>query len=185
MTQNDFLRPIPGYEGRYSITRDGRVLSVARTIPHGDGVSKRSLKAKWLKDSAVGKGYRGIHLYDEGCRKTLYIHVLVIEAFGLPKPTPDHEVNHKNFDRADNHDTNLEWVTRGQNLHYTRVNGRGFQLPALQGEDHGVAKLTARNVLEIRRLHEGGVGPQKIARKFGIVAPHVWRIVTRKAWRHI
>lgn len=44
------MKDIPGYEGLYAITEDGRVWSYR--------------KNRWVKSSANKKGYVGIGLYD-------------------------------------------------------------------------------------------------------------------------
>ena len=52
------------------------------------------------------------------------------------------------------------------------------------GEKNNLAKLTAKKVLEIRRLH-----PQKsysqLAKKYGITIQGVAAVVTRRNWKHI
>lgn len=57
--------------------------------------------------------------------------------------------------------------------------------PAGRGEKHHSAKLTAADVLEIRRLRETGSTLQSIADLFGISNPSVHYICARKKWAHI
>lgn len=48
-----------------------------------------------------------------------YVHRIVAETFIGPAPTPQHEVNHKDLNKLNNHVSNLEWVTRQENVdHY-------------------------------------------------------------------
>lgn len=55
-----------------------------------------------------------------------------------------------------------------------------------RGEDRPESKLTAEQVLEIRRIHASGeMGGHQIGRKFGIAFQHVSKIVNRKQWTHI
>lgn len=71
---------------------------------------------KWVKyavtrGTPAGSGYLNVWL--KGRRE--YVHRLVCEAFNGPPPTPEHQVNHKNFNTRDNRPENLEWVTSEEN----------------------------------------------------------------------
>jgi predicted XRE-type DNA-binding protein len=56
----------------------------------------------------------------------------------------------------------------------------------VHGEANGKSKLTASDVLEIRRLRaEEGWFQQRIADHFGIGQPQVSAILRRQAWDHI
>lgn len=50
------------------------------------------------------------------------------------------------------------------------------------GERHGMAKLTAADVLAIRASTEDR---GTLAARYGIRKPHVWRIQRRVSWKHI
>lgn len=74
-----------------------------------------------------------------------------------------------------------EQLPRGDQ-HYSR------KRPELvvKGERHGNAKLTDSLVREWRYLHdEMGRSPSQIATDYGIYRQIVWRVVTRKTWKHV
>jgi len=54
-----------------------------------------------------------------------------------------------------------------------------------RGEAVNTAKLTARDVLEIRRARANGTTYPSLAAQFGLSITHVGRIVRRENWRHI
>jgi uncharacterized protein involved in copper resistance len=43
------------------------------------------------------------------------VHVLISENFLGPRPTLQHETNHKNGNKLDNRLANLEWITKSEN----------------------------------------------------------------------
>lgn len=57
--------------------------------------------------------------------------------------------------------------------------------PALQGERNAQAKLTERDVLEIRALHRSGFGYKRIAPWFRVHHTTIRNIVLRLKWRHV
>jgi len=101
------LFPIKNYEGLYSITKSG-------------GVYSHRGKGKWLK-LKCNKGYLSIILSNAGI-KSKYVHRLVAETF-IPNPENKPEVNHKNGDKSNNNDWNLEWATRVENCNHAEDNG--------------------------------------------------------------
>lgn len=94
-------RAVPGYEGYYEVSDWGRVRN-ARTY----------YIRKAHHDS---KGYLRLNLCKDGVGKKHRVHRLVCSAFigAIPK---NMEVNHKDFDRANNHISNLEYVTHQENI---------------------------------------------------------------------
>ncbi len=75
-------------------------------------IGKRGQK---LKGSLCKKGYLIAHLMIDGKRREIAIHILVARAFcaGYQKGL---QVNHKNGNKQDNKASNLEWVTRSENM---------------------------------------------------------------------
>lgn len=99
---------VQGYEGRYQVSSEGQVRNAAGRI---------------LSPNKLLHGYLTVHLYRGGksTRKVKCVHRLVAEAFVQGKGD---EVNHLNFNRADNRAKNLAWCTRLQNVAHTIENGR-------------------------------------------------------------
>lgn len=105
----EIWKAIPGYEGEYSISSYGRVRNdrsgrVSYGHAHGNGYQKIGF---WRGNMEVGKAY---------------IHRLVAEAF-LEKGPDDTEVNHKDGNRANNHISNLEWVSSSGNTEHAVATG--------------------------------------------------------------
>jgi hypothetical protein len=54
-----------------------------------------------------------------------------------------------------------------------------------RGERVGTSKLTAAQVVEIRRLDSEGLSKSAIARQFGVSYQLIWQIIRRIRWAHI
>lgn len=72
-------------------------------------------KTKALKGGLDKDGYPHVLMNIGGERVWRASHKLVALAFHGEKPTPNHQVNHKNGERADNRPENLEYLTSREN----------------------------------------------------------------------
>lgn len=111
----DELRPIPGFEGIYSVTADGRVWSHAR-FKRGRGESLCMQRGRWLKFDQT-QGYLRAPLNSDGRTRFVKVHRLVSEAY-LPNPDGKPEINHRDGNKHNNACSNLEWVTRLENIQH-------------------------------------------------------------------
>jgi hypothetical protein len=59
-----------------------------------------------------------------------------------------------------------------------------YQNP-LAGEGHNLAKVTEKDVLEMRRLRAGGTSLNALAERFGVKMPQVSAICLGRAWAHV
>jgi Autographiviridae endonuclease len=76
--------------------------------------------------------------------------------------------------------------TQSDNLKDAVAKGRWVRpSPQQRGELHSQARLTEKNVLEIRQRLTSGETHQSIADDFGVCREMVTRIHNRKAWTHI
>lgn len=104
-------REIEGFEGRYQISSNGRVRSLARKI---EGCVPRDSFELVMQQYEHNNGYRVVHLKTPMQRKKAFVHRLVGKAF-LSNPEEKAIVNHKDRDRTNNDLSNLEWVTEEEN----------------------------------------------------------------------
>ena len=94
------VRDVPGYEGLYVATSDGRVIGCK---------SGKELKCH------RNNGYEYVKLYRDAVGKTIRVHRIIAQTF-IPNPDNKPQVNHINSNRHDNRVDNLEWVTQSENL---------------------------------------------------------------------
>jgi len=99
-SNEEIWKPIPGYEGLYSISNLGRV--------------KSYYKGGRLLCLHNHDGYICVRLYKKNRRRpTFQVHRLVLAAF---IGTSELKCNHKNAIKSDNRLENLEYVTQKENI---------------------------------------------------------------------
>lgn len=94
----------------YIVTEDGKLWSLR--------------KQKYLKPADNGLGYlQTLITFNDNTRKMLKIHRLVAQCY-IPNPDNKSDVNHKDGNKANNHVSNLEWMTHSENVQhsYTSLN---------------------------------------------------------------
>lgn len=169
--QPEIWRPIYGYSGWYEISSHGRV----RRVAAGKGTRRgRLLKASPMKKSghvrvALSRG--------DGRRKWFLIHRLVASTFIGPQPSRYHEVAHWDGIESHNYYRNLRWATRSENEKDKVRHGRSNR-----GERHGLSKLTASKVHQIRAMRRRGYLQKDLAKKFGVERGHIGAICRKEAW---
>lgn len=115
-------KDIPGFEGYYQASTEGRIRSVAREVAcYGKG-GAHNVSAHILKPYATKRGYLMVVLSCDGERSKALVHRLVAQTF-IDNPDGLTDVNHKNLNKADNRAKNLEWVTRCENMQHAHDNG--------------------------------------------------------------
>lgn len=159
----------------YQISNHGRV----RRFKH-------HLK-KWrvLKPTVVN-GYHYMSFRNETdwrTRKTFSLHRLTAEYF-IEKGHPDNNlVIHKDFNKTNNHVSNLEWVNQKGLSEHNRKN------PNFHNKRKGIitySKLTEADVIRLKRkLRRGKNKLYKLAREFGITHTQLNRIRRGENWAHV
>jgi hypothetical protein len=121
-------------------------------------------------------------MFKEGKRvpwRYVYAHrVVAIKKYGdIPE---DHEVNHIDGDKHNNHPANLEIVTKSENCqHATHVLGMN------RGENHGRALFAEDDIRDIRRRVAAGELRKDLAEEYGAHPTTITHIVKRRTWRHV
>jgi hypothetical protein len=172
-------RAIPGWEGRYEVSDQGRV----RSLRFKNGRVDRPRPAPLVLSHHTAKtGYVVVGLPSSGKSRTFpaLIHRLVLEAFVGPCPD-GMECAHENGIRDDNRVSNLRWDTRAGNHADKDRHGT-----AQRGENASHHKLFREQVVEIRARYSAGTATQdSLAAEFGVRQSHIYRIIHRKVWRHV
>lgn len=109
----EIWKDIPGYEGYYQASTEGRIRSVSRIRMDGYHITGRVLKADRLKG-----GYEQVLLMVNKKRDYEKVHRLVAQTF-IPNPENKLQVNHINGIKHDNRLENLEWATASENLKHS------------------------------------------------------------------
>lgn len=102
------FRPVIGYEGLYVVSAGGWI----RSVQSGKRMSAQ-------KDY---KNYYRVQLTKNKIRRWCRVHIVVAMAW-IPNPENKTEVNHKFGLKWDNRASQLEWMTRLENLEHARQNG--------------------------------------------------------------
>ena len=164
-------RPIKGLEGRYEVSNQGRVKSLKRDIVriYSDGVRKLPVRERILKHW-LAHGYPMVTV--SGTKSS--IHRLVAKAFCGGYQEGLH-VNHIDSDTQNNIPSNLEWVTRTENM----IHGVEFGNKKT-GEDSWRSKLSNIESDFVKLWADKGYAQKDIGDVFGIHQCHVSRIVNNQ-----
>jgi len=142
----------------------------------------RIRKNNYIKKRILDSGYYRVHLSKNNKQKTLYVHVLLATTFikEIPK---NYIVNHKDGNKLNNNLSNLEIITKKENVKHAYKNGL---IHTRKGENHQNSKLKKDDIIEILRLRNiEKLTQQKIADKFNISREHARAIINNKKWKHI
>lgn len=104
------MRDIPGYEGLYAATEDGKIFSYKKKSfidPH----------------SYTHNGYKQIQLWKNGKATNYKWHRLIAMTF-IPNPNNLPQVNHVDENKDNNRVENLEWCTQEHNINHGTRNER-------------------------------------------------------------
>ena len=114
---DEIWKDIEGYAGMYQVSNFGRVKSVERKVynPGVLGGSNYRTVPSVIRKPNIMHGYHCVALIVNKHTKVYRIHRLVADAFIGQQPTPEHQVNHIDGNKANNRADNLEWVTPKEN----------------------------------------------------------------------
>ena len=167
------FKDLPGFVGEYQVSDMGRVKSL------------KTKKGMILKPKKIWSGYMVICLCKGNVKKNHSVHSLVMTTFVSARPE-NCVVNHIDGNKANNHLSNLEWVSQVENIRHSHyVLGNPFGKPPIhKGESHPRAKLTSKKVEEIRRLYaSGNYSSRQLAAVFNVSKVNILNITNNKIWK--
>ena len=178
-------KAIPGYEGLYEASDQGRVRRldcVISQINRWGSVTERRLKgglmAQATQEPTSGYLRKTVGLCKNGYRKTWLVHHLIAETFIGPRPS-GMECAHSNGNSLDNSAKNLSYKTPLSNTHDKFRHGT-----MLRGSKIGNSKLSEEQAMAILAA-KGSERLRETAAKFGIQESQVSRIQNGIRWGHL
>jgi len=171
---NEEWKAISGYEGVYEVSSFGRVRSLDRI----DSIGRvRNGRMKATPVDKKSTGYRFVRLCNGGIAKKLDVHVLVLEAFVGPRPSPAMEACHGDGDRSNPVLSNLRWDTPSGNAKDRWKHGTanaGSQSPKAVLTDDLVQTILASPLSSLR-----------LAPLLGVASSTVRAVRIGQNWSHI
>lgn len=158
---------IEGFEG-YFVTEDGKVFSSRK-----GGIKELSQSIQWK--------YWAVKVTVNGVRKHIHTHRLLAHTF-IDNPENKPFVNHKDGDKLNCVVSNLEWVTRQENVDHAMENNL---VPAMIGVNNGRALLTEDQVKDIYLSLLDGESASELARFYKVEPTTIGNIKRRTMWKHI
>ena len=172
----EIWKAIPGFEGYYEVSSDGRIRSIERYIESGGlKAHVRCIRDRILKPS-LSNGYRSVVLWKNHVQTTMRVQHAVAACFIGPRPIGMY-VCHKDGNRINNHVSNLYYGTPSENTADAMRHGT-IKL----GEYAPASRLSAEQVNAIR-ARVGAETQTRLAKEFGTSQAQISRIVNRQKWR--
>ena len=162
---------VKGFEKYFQINHKGEVLSKRTNRILKQGISKTGYPIISTKiGGRNGKAY---------CLK---IHRLMALTF-LANPNNLPEVNHIDGNKLNNNLSNLEWISKSNNIKHAHANN----LISTKGENHPSAKITVKDVNTMREDFKNFDGKKKdfynkYAQLFNLYHGHIKDIVYGRYW---
>lgn len=122
MSDMEVWKPVPGYEGFYSVSDFGRVRSDKRTIVDKNGHGRKMPEVIMTPEKKTS-GHLIVCLSKNSKNEKRYVHRIVLETFVGEAPAGT-QACHWNDDPEDNRLENLRWGTLSENTLDKVRNGR-------------------------------------------------------------
>lgn len=164
----EIWKELIGFERYYKISNTGKIFSLRQN--------------RLVKPGKNKKGYRQFILRGEnGLNQAIRIHRQVGMHF-IPNPDNLPQLNHKDKDKENNNDWNLEWCTNQQNATHSWENGR----VSLKADEIYNAKFTNEQVLEIRKLLNTGLFKHlELAQMYKCAKSTITAINTKRSYKFV
>lgn len=128
-----------------------------------------------VKQSNGTNGYKIVHLYENGKRKTCMVHRLIARTF---LGESDLFVNHKDLNKTNNSISNLEYLTAKENYNHAMKLGVMKKPPR---NSHRLRKLSKEQIFKI--LSDSSVGCDRLGRIYNIQPSTIIKIRAGKSYK--
>ena len=178
----EIWKGVVGWEELYQISNKGTIRALDRMVQHSRTGTMFLRRGKmFTKGTITSAGYMTITLCNTGSMKfTKKIHQLVGQAF-IRNPENKRFINHKDGNKQNNNDWNLEWSTIDENNDHALENGLNNQA----GSYNRNTFFVEEDIRKIRELLTEGNSQYSIAKSYGVSQTCIQYIKTRKTWSHI
>lgn len=181
-TRDEQWRPIPGSNGRYDVSDQGRVRANRWTVHTANG-QVRTYQTRMMSTYTEERtGYSMLRLSAPNGTRLRRVHNLVAEAFLGPRPEGA-DVCHNDSDGTNNRLSNLRYDTHVGNFQDMVDAGR-----STYGENQPNAVLTEEMVLYARRRYvrrSRTDGIPAMAREFGVNEGTLKAAVIGPNWKYL
>lgn len=170
----EIWKPINGFVGVYEVSNLGDIKTLERKVNNNGGI--KVIKEKILAPKRGYRGYRMVSLRKNGTSFSKRVHSIVAEVF-IPNPENKPCVNHIDNNTGNNSTLNLEWVTHKENMEHSAKQGR-----LNRGEKNRAAKLTEKDILEIRKSSKSC---RELATIYRMSYNYMFVIKRGSVWKHL
>jgi len=179
--QTEIWKPVKGYESYYEVSNEGNIRTIERIIklPTHQYLKKQKLLTQF-KDN---RGYFHVKLYNgNGKCKSLTTHRIVALTF-LNNPKELIEVNHIDHNKHNNCLSNLEWITRSDNIKHSYI---CRDPKTYKGSGNKNSKLIEEEVINIRKEYKNTKTTYKqLSNKYNVGITLIGYIINNKIWNHV
>lgn len=126
------------------------------------------------------RGYLFVQISRNKKDTRFFVHRLVASAY-CSGFAPGLTVNHIDGNKLNNHASNLEWVTKKENLRHAHSTGLYRQ----SGDDCHWRKLHSTDVLRIKQRLNLGERGSHLAKEYGVSEHAIYNIKHNKKWRSV
>lgn len=169
--EDELWKEIPFADFKYEVSSYGRVRSYCQNA-----------EGKILNPSQIG-GFKVVSLKSLSKSKHYLVHKLVAEMFVEKASSDQTVVIHLDWNKANNHYTNLQWSTKAES--YKRMHKRLQEERKKKGKVVTYSKLKKEEVALIKSMLERGVKQKLIAKMFCVSEMQITRIKRGENWKEI